>query len=269
MITEAIEFSPVVAEWMHRPKARKILGALTLGAVIFGVTLSILHQSGLGALYLMAKAKLHPLWYSEFLPILFFASSIFAGLSMVIFEGTISHRVLKDRIPESHSHTFDEIVIGLARGAAIAMFVYYFFKLLVFLHDGHWVYLDSGWGVWYMVEVIGFVLVPCFLFAIGARNRNLGIIRIASIMTLIGIVLNRLNVSVIAFNWYVPNHYYPSWMEIVVTLMIISIEIWVFRWVVTRMPVFEHGSDRPTSHLTTNGKPSENASEVTWKRTTT
>ena len=69
---------------------------MTLGAVIFGITLSTLHQSGLGALFLMAKAKIHPLWYSEFIPILFFVSSIAAGLSMIIVEGTISHRVFKE-----------------------------------------------------------------------------------------------------------------------------------------------------------------------------
>ena len=238
MITEAIEFSPVVAEWLRRPKARRLLSGLTLGAVIFGVTLSILHQSGLGALYLLAKAKLHPLWYTEFLPILFFVSSIFAGLSMVIVEGTISQRVLKDRLG-SHTHTFDDIIIGLARGAAVTMFAYYFFKLLVFLHDGHWSYLTGPWGMWYVLEVVGFVLIPCFMYAVGARQRNLGVIRLAAILTVIGVILNRLNVTIIAFGWYAPVHYYPSWMEIVVTLMVIFTEIWVFRLIVTRMPVYE------------------------------
>src|SRR3990172_6289471 len=84
MIAEFIEFSPAVAEWLGWKRVRKFLGGLTLGAVILGVTLSLLHQSGLGALYLMAKGKIHPLWYSEFIPILFFVSSIFAGLSLVI-----------------------------------------------------------------------------------------------------------------------------------------------------------------------------------------
>jgi Ni/Fe-hydrogenase subunit HybB-like protein len=238
MATEAIEFSPVVAEWLHLPKVRKFLAAMTLGAVIFGVTLSILHQSGLGALYLLAKSKLHPLWYTEFIPILFFVSSIFAGLSMIIVEGTISHRVLKDQF-DPNDHSFDEIIVGLARGAAIAMFVYYFFKLLVFVHDGHWAYMGDGWGIWYIVEVVGFVLIPCFMFAVGAKHRNLGTIRLAAVLTLIGVILNRMNITIIAFNWYAPVHYYPSWMEIVVTLMIIFIEIWVFRWFVTRMPVFQ------------------------------
>ncbi len=96
MIAMAVEFSPVVAEWAQLEKVRKFLAGLTLGAVIFGITLSILHQSGLGALFLMAKPKIHPLWYSEFIPIMFFVSSIYAGLSMIIFEGTISHKVFKD-----------------------------------------------------------------------------------------------------------------------------------------------------------------------------
>jgi Ni/Fe-hydrogenase subunit HybB-like protein len=98
MAAEFIEFSPVIAEWLGWARVRKILRALTLGAVIFGITLSTLHQSGLGALFLMAKAKIHPLWYSEFIPILFFVSSIAAGLSMIIFEGIISHRVFRDQI---------------------------------------------------------------------------------------------------------------------------------------------------------------------------
>lgn len=238
MIAEFVEFSPVIAEWLGWQIIRKFLVALTLGAVIFGITLSTLHQSGLGALFLLAKSKIHPLWYNEFIPILFFVSSIFAGLSMVIVEGTISHRVFKDRIhPDSHT-SFDNIIFGLGKGAALSMFAYYFFKALIFIHERHWALINDFWGYWYLVEVIGFVLIPCFMFAYGVRNRTLGVIRTAAILTLIGIVLNRLNISMIAFNWEAPVRYYPTWMEVVVTLMVIFSEIWVFRWVVNRMPVY-------------------------------
>ncbi len=239
MIAEFVEFSPVIAEWAHWEKVRRFVNILTLGAVIFGISLSMLHQSGLGALFLMAKPKIHPLWYSEFIPILFFVSSIFAGLSMIIFEGTISHKVFKNLIGEKSHHSYEEIVLGLAKGAAIAMFVYYFFKALIFIHENQWELINDFWGYWYLVEVIGFVLIPCFMFAYAVRNRNLGIIRAASVLALIGIILNRLNISVIAFNWNAVNKYYPSWEELVVTLMVVFSEIWVFRWIVTRMPVFE------------------------------
>jgi Ni/Fe-hydrogenase subunit HybB-like protein len=239
MVAAFIEFSPVIAEWAHWEKARKVLKSLTLVTVILGITLSLLHQSGLGALFLMAKPKIHPLWWSEFIPILFFVSSVYAGLAMIIFEGTISHRIFKDLIdPKSH-HSFDDIILGLAKGAAITMFVYYFLKALVFIHGKQWDLIDDAWGYWFLVEVLGFVLVPGFMFAFGFRNRSLNIIKIASVMALIGIVLNRLNVSIISFKWYAEVHYYPSWQEIVVTLMIIFAEIWIFRWIVTRMPVFK------------------------------
>jgi Ni/Fe-hydrogenase subunit HybB-like protein len=240
MITMAVEFSPVVAEWARLEKVRKFLNALTLGAVIFGITLSILHQSGLGALFLMAKPKIHPLWWSEFIPVMFFVSSIYAGLAMIIFEGTISHKVFKDLIGNHDHRRYEDIVLGLAKGAAITMFVYYFFQALLFIHEERWVLIKDFWGYWYLVEVIGFVLVPCFMYAYAVRNRNLGIVKAAAVMALLGIILNRLNVSVIAFRWYAPDHYYPSWQEIVVTLMVVFTEIWVFRWIVTRMPVFKH-----------------------------
>jgi Ni/Fe-hydrogenase subunit HybB-like protein len=234
-----IEFSPAIAEWAGMEKLRKFLHGLTLTTVILGFTISMLHQSGLGAMFLMAKPKIHPLWYSDYLPLLFFVSSIFAGLAMIIFEGTISHKVFKNLIGTKTHHAHEDIVLGLAKGAAITMFVYYFFQAFIMLHDEERYKLVTGfWGLWYLVEMLGFVLIPCFMFAYGVRNRRFGVIRVASILTVLGVILNRLNISLIAFNWYAVNKYYPSWQEIVVTLMVVFVEVWVFRWVVTRMPVF-------------------------------
>ena len=238
MVAAFIEFSPVIAEWLNLEKARKFLKGLVLGTVILGVTLSLLHQSGLGALFLMAKPKIHPLWWSQFTPVLFFVSSIYAGLAMIIFEGTISHGVFKNLINPRGHHSFDDMVFGLAKGAAITMFVYYVFKALLFIHEKQWDLINTSWGYWYLVEVLGFVLIPAFMFAFGFKHRSLNIIKIASVLALLGIILNRLNVSIVCFQWYDPVHYYPSWQEITVTLMVIFSEIWIFRWVVTRMPVF-------------------------------
>lgn len=243
MLAELIEFSPAIAEWLGLQRLRKILNTLTIGAVIFGITLSTLHQSGLGALYLMAKSKIHPLWYSEFIPILFFVSSIFAGLSMVIFEGTISHKIFHDHISPQQHRSYNDIVIGLAKVCAGALFAYFFLQLLVFIHGERWIYLNSPLGYWYLIEIGGFVIVPCVLFTAAVRNRNTILVRIASLITILGIIVNRLNVTIIAFKWYEPVRYYPTWMEIVVTLAVISAEIWVFRWIVNRMPVLRKSPD--------------------------
>jgi Ni/Fe-hydrogenase subunit HybB-like protein len=245
MMAEMLEFSPAFAEWLGWKRARRILGSLTLGAVIFGVTLSTLHQSGLGALYLMAKPKIHPLWYTEFIPVLFFVSSIFAGLSMIILEGSLSHRVFGKQIDPKKHGSLDDMMLGLGKGAAISLFVYYFFKLLVFVHDRQWDLLATKWGAWYLVELLGFVLVPCVMFTYAVRNRRPGLLKLAAAGALIGVLLNRLNISVIAFNWQSAERYFPSWQEYIVTLTVVFAEIWVFRWIVLRMPVLREAHELP------------------------
>ena len=239
MTAEFLEFSPVIAEWAGWPKLRRRLHALTLGAVVLGISLSMLHQSGLGALYLMAKGKIHPLWYSEFIPVLFLVSSIFAGLSMVIFEGTVSHKVFRDRLGKPLREGHDAIVIGLARICAGTMFAYLGLQVITFVHQGRGEWMGTGWGSWYLVEIIGLTLLPAIGFLIGAQRRNPAWIRAAAVFTLLGVIINRLNVTVIGFQWTAPVRYVPSWQEIVVTMGVISAEIWVFRWVVNRMPVLD------------------------------
>jgi Ni/Fe-hydrogenase subunit HybB-like protein len=119
------------------------------------------------------------------------------------------------------------------------MAVYLVMQLLVFVHGQRGQYLATGWGAWYLLELAGFVALPAALYAYGCWRRRLPVVRTAAAMALIGIVLNRLNVSVIAFKWYAAVRYVPTWMEVVVTLGVISAELWVFRWVVNRMPVLD------------------------------
>jgi len=248
MLAQLIEFSPAIAEWIGARRAQKILSAMTIGAVIFGITLSTLHQSGLGALYLMAKEKIHPLWYSEFIPILFFVSSIFAGLSMVIFEGSISFKVFSNQISDKNHKSHHDIIHGLAKICTITLYVYFFLQVLAFVHGKNWEYLNTRMGHWYLVEIFGFILLPMILFFYSYRKYNILLVKVASIITMVGIIINRLNVTVIGFKWDAAQHYYPTWMEIVVTLTVIFIEIWIFRWIINRLPVLRESPTWAKSH---------------------
>jgi Ni/Fe-hydrogenase subunit HybB-like protein len=230
-----MEFLPPVFEWLGWKKARTIAVKATIGLTVAGVMLSTLHQSSLGALFLMAPTKLHPLWYSPFIPAYFFISSIAAGLSMVIVESALSHRAFGSRI--DHHVNLDTIVLGLARGASVILFSYFFVKLQGVADSMRWDLLDTPLGYWFLFELIGFVLVPCLLFALGARRGNVTLIRWTAAWTVLGIVVNRLNVSVIAFNWDKADRYIPSWMEVMVSITLVTIGVQVFRWIVNRMPV--------------------------------
>jgi len=248
MVAQLIEFSPTIAEWLGVRRAHKILSGMTMAAVIFGITLSMLHQSGLGALFLMAREKIHPLWYNEFIPVMFLVSSIFAGLSMVIFEGSISDKVFFDQISEKNKKAQNGIIRGLSKICAGTMFAYFFLQLLVFIHGQHWDLLNTGMGHWFLLEMLGFILFPMILFFISYRNNNITMIKIAALLTMIGVIMNRLNVSIIGFRWDAAVRYVPSWMEVVVALAVIFTQIWIFRWVINRMPVLRDSPSWAIEH---------------------
>ena len=249
LATQFVEFSPAVFEWLGWKRWRKIAASMTLGATIFGVILSTLHQSALGALFLMAPTKIHPLWYSPFIPLFFFVSSIVAGLSMVIFEGTLSHRVFTDRVEISHEQ-FDSITLGLGKGAAVALATYFCIKIIGIAHGDHWDLLGTPMGLWFLVELLGFVLLPCLLYAVAIRERRPTMVRWTAFVTVIGIILNRLNISVIAFNWQLPPEarYFPSWMEFWISATLVTTLILIFRWIVNHMPVLNQHPDYRGAH---------------------
>lgn len=237
IIAMLIEFSPAIAEWLGAKRARRILSNMTIGAVIIGITLSTLHQAGLGAIFLMAKDKIHPLWYNESIPVSFFVSSIFAGLSLVILLGSLSFKSFPGRISEKNIKDNDSIMFGLAKVCTVALFAYFSLQLIIIVHGKHLDLLNTPMGYWFLLEMIGCVLIPMFVFFHGYRSSNLMLINVAAIMTSIGVVLNRMNVSIIAYNWNSPVRYIPTWMEVVVMVGIIFTQIWIFRWIINRMPV--------------------------------
>jgi Ni/Fe-hydrogenase subunit HybB-like protein len=248
LIVLALEFSPVVFEWLGLTKLQRIAVRMTLGLTILGTCLSTLHQSSLGALFLMMPHRLHPLWYSGYVPIFFFVSAIVAGLSMVIVESGLSHRAFRSQIDERELAHADELALGLARGAAIVLFAYFFLKLQGLVDSGRFDLLPTPYGYWFMFEMLGFILGPALLFAIAVRRQKAMLARWVAGWTVLGIVVNRLNLSVIAFNYNAPERYVPGFMEIMISITIITIGIMTFRWIVNRMPVLHEHPDFPQAH---------------------
>jgi Ni/Fe-hydrogenase subunit HybB-like protein len=246
----AIEFSPAALEWLGLKKIRNVVVKLTLALTIFGVVLSTLHQSSLGALFTIAPSKLHPLWYSQYLPVFFFVSSICAGLSMVIFEGTLSHKPMHHMMDKEYLDNHDGLILGFGKAASIVLFGYFSIKLIGLAYDNNWHYLTTGYGAWYLVEMLGFVAMPSFLYAIGVRDRNLTVIKWAAGLTVLGIIVNRFNISMVAFNYHLDSadRYFPSWGEITISLFVVTLGIVIFRFITTRMPVFFEHPDYKGEH---------------------
>lgn len=245
-----LEFSPAALEWLGKDKLRRLVSKSTLVLTVFGVILFTLHQSSLGALFLIAPSKLHPLWYSSYLPVFFFVSSIVAGLSMVIFESTLSHRYFADQMDEAHLNEKDQIALGFGKAAAWILAGYFAMKVVGIYAGNQWHLLSTCYGKWFLVELLGFVALPCFLYAVGVRKKSLGLIRFTAVWAVLGIIVNRFNVSLVAFNWHLPSseRYFPKWEEIGISIFMVTLGLVAFRFIVTRMAVFHKHPDYKDVH---------------------
>ncbi|MBI5896488.1 MAG: polysulfide reductase NrfD, partial [Desulfobacterales bacterium] len=152
-----LEFVPAAMEWLGLKKVRELTVKLTLALTVLGVVLYTLHQSSLGALFLIAPSKLHPLWYSYYLPVFFFVSSIVAGLSMVIFESTLSHRYFAHKMDQAHLDEKEGVALGFGKAAAWVLAGYFIIKVMGLAGGDNWRLLGTPYGIWFLVEMLGFV----------------------------------------------------------------------------------------------------------------
>ncbi len=247
--TQFLELTPVAFEWLGWKRLRRVMVGATVGLTVFGLLLSALHQSTLGALFLTVPGKVHPLWYSPYVPLHFFISSAAGGVSMVVLLGVISKRLFSHKMEISREE-LDRLTIGLGKGGAIVLAVYFAVKMVDISLGNKWHELGTGWGAWYLVEVLGFVLVPCGLYAYAYREKLPRLVRFAAGMTVFGVILNRLNISIIAFNWKFPleQRYFPSWQEWVVVVFLITLGVTIFRFAVKNFAILHDHPDYAHHH---------------------
>ncbi|RJP65451.1 MAG: Ni/Fe-hydrogenase cytochrome b subunit, partial [Candidatus Abyssobacteria bacterium SURF_17] len=232
-----LEFAPVVLERFRAPLFQtlyKILKALTLPLVIFGIILSTLHQSSLGTLFLIMPYRVHPLWYSSILPILFFVSAIGLGLSMVMVESLVSSWLYK-------KHLEKDLLSGLAKAAAYVLGIYALLKLgdlafsgkLPLLFNGSW---ESNL---FLFELLISAILPATLFGSPKVRQSTAGLATAAGLAVFGFVLNRIDVSGLATISTTGSAYFPSWSEFAISIGIVSAAALVFFFFVENFVVYE------------------------------
>ncbi len=236
------EFSPSILAWLNQGYLRKVAVSMTLGLTIFGVMLSTLHQSALNAMFLLAPGKVHPLWYTSYLPWLAFISAIGAALALLIVVSKLTTVFLRDRASPQYLASIDDITLGLGKAASFVLFTYVGLRLISITHEGAWKYLDTSIGHWFLVEIGILGIVP-FIYYYGVQKKKVGLVQVAGVFTMIGIILNRLNLTLITFNWQLADRQPFYWKEVVVVMAVVIIEILVYRWIVNRMPVLRDHPD--------------------------
>jgi Ni/Fe-hydrogenase subunit HybB-like protein len=247
-----IEFLPIVTERfigrMKLPGVLKILNnpidkllrLLDKGLsktmfvfIIAGVVLSTLHQSSLGTLMIIAGNKMHPLWQTPVLPLLFFLSAVAVGFPMVIFESYLASKSfgLKPEI---------KILRNLSNMIAPILLVYLAFKLGDMFIRETFVYLKvfNLESVMFEIEVVVGVIIPLIMFLTKRVIKSLPLTFIASSLIIFGVVINRINNFIVSYHPpYSTQAYFPSVGEISVTIGFVAILVLLYRVCVMIFPV--------------------------------
>jgi Ni/Fe-hydrogenase subunit HybB-like protein len=232
----ALEFSPALVEKIPWARAREFYlkwhHQILIGLVLVGTLLSSLHQSFLGGLYLLTEGKLDPLWYSPYLPTLFYLSAIPAGLAVTVMALYLSARSLNARIDLS-------ILADVSRVIAPLLVIYGLFRAVdLMTHHGArylWIWREETLSFW--LEIGLFVLAPVVLLTRDQVRRNPKYLYWTCAVVVMGFMVNRLNVSITGLQASSGFYYVPKWTEFALTLATITAAVVAFRYAVIYLDI--------------------------------
>ncbi len=200
--------------------------------VVAGVMLSTLHQSSLGALYLLMPEKMSDLWASRAIGPLFFTSAVIGGMSVVTLESLISSWAYQ-RKPELN------LLSSFSKGLGIALLVYFAMKVTDLYARGATVWTLDKPHFFFYLELFGTVALPAILLSFTEVRNSIKGLYWASGLAAFGVVLNRFNVSLTSYGGYRDFSYFPSAIEIIITLALIAGGILIFDLGTRYLPVYK------------------------------
>lgn len=231
----ALEFSPNVFERFDMQMPLRWVRAIQIPLVIAGIVLSTLHQSSLGSTLLLMPDKIHPLWFTPILPILFFLSAISVGVAMVIFETSLSSNAL--------GHPVDKgILTGLGRILPYLLGLYLVVRLSDMLVAGKadLIFSSGNYSTLFLIEIIGGYILPIILFSLPSVLNSRRAIFWSSVPAILGLVMNRFDVSLIALTPRPGTVYVPHPLEFAVSISIVAAGIFAYMMAVRYLPVVAH-----------------------------
>ena len=238
-----LEFIPVIFEGFQLNGLVHFFHRwLTLPLVILGVVLSTLHQSSLGSLTIIMPSKLHPLWWTPFIPILFFVSAVMVGFAMVIVESELSARAFHRGI-EIH---LLKVVASWIPYTSILYLLLRFGQLTV---EGKLGYLfTSGYySLLFWLEILLLGIIPIVLFSQKTIHESPNGLLYGALAVVFGLILNRFDVSWISLGGRIfdKTGYVPHILEVIVSFGLVAASVLVFRYIALHFPLFVDEDGHP------------------------
>ncbi|MGD8727070.1 MAG: cytochrome c3 family protein, partial [Gemmatimonadales bacterium] len=241
---------------------------VAVGVVVVGISLSSLHHSSLGSLFLVTPLRLHPLWYTPLLPLLFILSAMGAGLMFVVLVRILHARWYEREAVFGPTPVERELILlrstrrngaeqptrtagpdapmltGLASIGTGILAVYLLLQLANLVASGSWHALLAGtFESWlYTAELLLAAVLPLFLVWFPTTRRSPAALGVAAASASAGLLLNRVNVGIFGYFRDAGEVYFPSLIEWVVSLGVVAAAILVFLFFAETMAVFRTAS---------------------------
>jgi Ni/Fe-hydrogenase subunit HybB-like protein len=230
----ALELLPILTERFSFPRLTHVLHEIMLPFVVLGVTLSTMHHSSLGALFLASPTRLHPLWHSMWIPPEFFISAMGAGLATMV--------LLMLVLAWLFGREFDRgVLTRLAGSSAIFLSIYGVIKVVDLTVHNKWTYVFGPDKTWessvFLVEIGLQVILPVLIFAIPVLRRNKLGLFVGSLAAFLGLVMHRLDVGIVGYFRSANAVYIPTAGEFILSFGLLSGAGLLFLFLVEKFPV--------------------------------
>jgi len=240
-----VELAPALLERLKLQKFADLIKRYMKPLVIIGATISVLHQGSLGALLLIQPAKLFPLWWTPLLPILFFISAVAIALAMTIFESSLSSRYFHRGL---ETHLLEKLAAAIPY--VLGLYLIVRFVQLALADDLQYLFNSGTMSILFWTEVIIGSIIPLILFSFKRIRQSPSGLLTGAIILLLGMILDRFDVSWLAVKHpdpitYIPTfmannvHYFPSLPEVSISIGIFSAGILAFGLAIKYLPIFE------------------------------
>jgi Ni/Fe-hydrogenase subunit HybB-like protein len=199
--------------------------------IALGVLLPTMHQSSLGTVMLLADYKLHPLWHTGWIPLLFLISCIGMGYAVVVWESAVSSSVFK-------REREDDMLTSLAGAMVVVLGLFLILRFGDIIVSGKLgLTFSSGFlSLMFWIETALFVLPILMLWR--AKDRaDFGVIFRSSILIMLAGALYRFNSYIVAFNPGENWSYFPTTLELLITLGVVAFEVFLYIVIVKRYPI--------------------------------
>jgi len=242
-----IELSPALFEKLAaRPTSRwrgfaesglRVIDKSLVWLLALGLILPTMHQSSLGTMMLLPGPRMHPLWFTSWLPLLFLVNCIIIGFAVVVLEASFAAKAF--RRPRETA-----LLAALSRVAAWVALGWVVFRIGQVALAGKLRFVTGAAGIAFLAELALLAIGAAILLSERRRSQSVWQVR-AAILLLLGGALHRVNTYLVAFTPGSNYSYFPAVPELLITFGIIAAEVAIYIAVVKRFPILAGAPSAP------------------------